>query len=98
MYKPLASLWFTKQGQWNTHMHGTLSLPCTRALLQVVLEPVDVTPDRPLPNFELKRPGYEADSPVEAVLVVVAGNCDTCVLQAACVHQAVVPQHVVFAR
>lgn len=50
--------------------------PETRVLkfLQVVLQPADVTPDRPPPHVEVHRPSYEAETPVETVLVVVASN------------------------
>lgn len=68
-----------------THMHApikTLSLSCTHTytLLQVVLEPVEVTPEGPLPYIKIQWPGYKAETSVEAVLIVVVGNRDACVL------------------
>lgn len=59
----------------HTHTHAG-----TYTLLQVVLEPVEITSECPLPYIKFKWPGYKAETSVEAILIVVVGNCDACVL------------------
>lgn len=65
----------------HTHTSAPIkTLTQTHTFLQVVLQPVEVTPERPLPHIKFQRPHYKAETTVEPVLVVVAGNCDSCVL------------------
>ena len=56
------------------------SLIYTYTLLQVVLQPVEVTPERPPPYIKVQWPDYKTETSVEAVLIVVIGHRDSCVL------------------
>lgn len=78
-------------------LHPAISQVCcsTHLYLQVLLQPLQVPAQQPVPHGHVSRAGDKYQRPVEAVLSVLMCDRNTRCLEARGIHDSIIPQHIV---